>query len=125
LYNSGKLKDTHKVRMKFPIGNYEDCRLQCFVYGCNDVYHVLLGRPWQFDQRSTNEGSSNVYSLWHKGKRHVLKPMLDKDMKMDVFAAEKIQHIKAKPRTLSFHVRGGFLLDYYSFYFTTSIYSEV
>jgi hypothetical protein len=50
---------------------------------------------------------SNVHSLWHKGKRHVLQPMHDKDIKVDVFAAQKkVQHKKAKPRTVSFQVGG-------------------
>jgi hypothetical protein len=33
--------------------------------------------------------------------------MLDKDIKVDVFAAQKkVQHIQAKPRTVSFQVGG-------------------
>jgi hypothetical protein len=105
LYNSGKLKVTHKVRLKILVGNYEDT-VVCDVLPM-DACHVLLGRPWQFDRRSTHEGRSNVYSLWHKGKRHMLQPMLDKDIKVDVFATQKkIQHIKAKPRMVSFQVGG-------------------
>jgi hypothetical protein len=105
LYNSGKLKVTHKVRLKFSVGNYEDI-VVCDVLPM-DACHVLLGRPWQFDRRSTHEGRSNVYSLWHKGKRHVLQPTLDKDIKVDVFAAQKkVQHIKAKSRMVSFQVGG-------------------
>jgi hypothetical protein len=50
-----------------------------------------------------HEGRSNVYSLWHKGKHHVLQPMLDKDMKVEVLAApKKSQHITAKPRMVCF-----------------------
>jgi hypothetical protein len=105
LYNSGKLKVTHKVRLKFSVGNYEDT-VVCDVVPM-DACHVLLRRPWQFDRRSTHEGGSNVYSLWHKGKRHVLQLMIDKDIKVDVFATQKkVQHIQAKPRTVSFQVGG-------------------
>jgi hypothetical protein len=33
--------------------------------------------------------------------------MIDKDIKVDVFAAQKkVQHIQAKPRTVSFQVGG-------------------
>jgi hypothetical protein len=72
-----------------------------------DACHVLLGRPWQFDRRSTHEGRSNVYSLWYKGKHHVLQPMLDKDIKVEVLdAPKKSQHVTVKPRTVSFHVGG-------------------
>jgi hypothetical protein len=49
LYNSGKLKVTHKVRLKFSVGNYEDTVI-CDVLPM-DACHVLLGRPWQFDKR--------------------------------------------------------------------------
>jgi hypothetical protein len=105
LYNSGKLKVTQKVHLKFSIGNYED------IVVCDglpmDACHVLLGRLWQFDWRSTHEGRSNVYSLRHKGKRHVLQPMLDKDIKVDMLAApKKSQHVTAKPRMVSFQVGG-------------------
>ena len=105
LYNSGKLKVTHKVRLKFSVGNYEDTVI-CDVLPM-DACHVLLGRPWQFDKRSTHEGRSNVYSLWHQGKRHVLQPMLDKDIKVDAFAMKtKVPDSKVKPRTVSFQVGG-------------------
>ena len=68
---------------------------------------MLFRSPWQFDRRSTHEGRSNVYSLWHKGKRHVLHPMVDKDIKVDAFAVKKkVQVTKAKPRTVSFQVGG-------------------
>ena len=105
LYNSGKLKVTHKVRLKFSVGTYEDTVI-CDVLPM-DACHLLLGRPWQFDRRSTHEGRSNVYSLWHKGKRHVLQPMLDKDIKVEAFAATKKGHkLKAKPRTVSIQAGG-------------------
>ena len=104
LYNSGKLKVTHKVRLKFSVGNYEDT-VVCDVLPM-DACHVLLGRPWQFDKRSTHEGRSNTYSLWHKGKRQVLQPMLDKDIKVEVLVEKKVQNCKAKPRTVSIQVGG-------------------
>jgi hypothetical protein len=103
LYNSGKLKVTHKARLKISVGNYEDT-VVCDVLPM-EACQVLLGRPWQFDKRSTHEGRSNVYSLWHQGRRHVLKPMLDKDIHVDALK-KKVQHIKAKPRTVSIQVGG-------------------
>jgi hypothetical protein len=104
LYNSGKLKVTHKVRLKFPVVDYEDT-VVCDVMPM-DACHVLLGRPWQFDKRSTHEGRSNVYSLWYKGKRHVLRPMLVKDIQVEAVAVKlKVQQKKLKPRTVS--IKGG------------------
>ena len=105
LYNSGKLKVTHKVCLKIYVGTYDDM-VVCDVLPM-DACHVLLGRPWQFDRRSTYEGRSNVYSLWHKGKRHVPQPMLDKDIKVDtVVVKKKVQHIMVKSRTVSPQVGG-------------------
>ena len=93
------------MRLTFSVGTYEDVVI-CDVLPM-DACHVLLGRPWQFDRRSTHEGRSNVYSLWHKGKHHVLQPMLDKDIKVDALTmTTKVQHIKAKPRTVSSQVGG-------------------
>jgi hypothetical protein len=104
LYNSGKLKVTHKVHLKFSVGDYEDT-VVCDVLPM-DACHVLLGRPWQFDKRSTHEGRSNVYSLWHQGKRHVLRPMLGKDIQVEAVAVKlKVQQKKLKPRTVS--IKGG------------------
>jgi hypothetical protein len=74
------------VCLKFFVGNYED-KVACDLP--MDACHVLLGRPWQFDRSSTHEGRSSVYTSWHKGKRHVLHPMLEKDIKVEAFAAQK------------------------------------
>ncbi|XP_074298795.1 uncharacterized protein LOC141629735 [Silene latifolia] len=40
-----------------------------------DAYHILLGRPWQYDRDALHRGRSNEYELKDKGKRIVLKPM--------------------------------------------------
>ena len=37
-----------------------------------DVYHILLGRPWQFDRNAVHEGKMNVYSFDMNGQRHGL-----------------------------------------------------
>src|SRR5438128_9172461 len=45
LYNSGRLKITHKVRVSFSIGDYVD-KIICDVVPM-DACQLLLGRPWQ------------------------------------------------------------------------------
>ena len=93
------------MRLKIYVGNYEDTVV--FDVLPMDACQVLLGRPWQFDKHSTHEGHSNVYSLCHKGRRHVLHPMLDKDIKVQLAAVEKkVQSINGKPRTVSIQVGG-------------------
>ena len=40
-----------------------------------DVYHILLGRPWQFDRNAVHEGKRNVYSFYMNPQRHRLHPL--------------------------------------------------
>jgi hypothetical protein len=37
------------------------------------VYHMLLGRPWLYDQRVLYDGYANTYSFNFKGKKFVTK----------------------------------------------------
>lgn len=40
-----------------------------------DACHLLLGRPWQYDRRTTHDGYTNTYALTHIGKRKELIPL--------------------------------------------------
>ena len=71
----------------FSIGSYID-KVDCDVVPMN-ACHLLLGRPWQFDLNATHEGRSNCYSLMHKGVNHVLKPMQESVIKVEVFPTMK------------------------------------
>ena len=42
---------------------------------CTDVFHILLGRPWQFDKKVTHDGRSNCHSFDKNGITHVLHPL--------------------------------------------------
>ena len=59
------VKDDHKVLVsekslvKFKIGNYHD-EILCDIIPM-DVYHLLLGRPWQFDSHAVHDGHANTY----------------------------------------------------------------
>lgn len=57
----------------FKIGSYED-KIVCDVLDMN-ACHVLLGRPWQFDRKSTNNGYTNTYTIKHEGKLKELVPL--------------------------------------------------
>jgi hypothetical protein len=99
---SGMLKITHKVRVKFSVGNYVDT-VDCDVAPMS-ACHLLLGRPWQFDLDATHSGRSNNYAFVHKGVHHVLKPMLESAITAEVFASVKKKKKEAgeltpKPRT--------------------------
>jgi hypothetical protein len=80
---SGMLKITHKVRVKFSIGNYIDT--VDYDVAPLSACHLLLGQPWQFDLDATHGGCSNTYLFMHKGMSHVLKPMMETAIEVDIF----------------------------------------
>lgn len=47
--------------IKFKIGKYKN-EVFCDIIAM-DVYHMLLGRPWQFYQPTVHDGHANTYSL--------------------------------------------------------------
>jgi hypothetical protein len=46
-----------------------------------DVYHILLGRPWQYDKNFIRDGIKNTYTLEKNGRTHILLPIEDKKVK--------------------------------------------
>ncbi|XP_057526371.1 uncharacterized protein LOC130805605 [Amaranthus tricolor] len=40
-----------------------------------DACHLLLGRPWQYDKKTTHNGYTNTYTLRHNGKKKELLPL--------------------------------------------------
>lgn len=42
-----------------------------------DVCHLLLGRPWQYDRRTTQDGFANTYALSYENRRINLLPSQD------------------------------------------------
>jgi hypothetical protein len=63
--------------VKFKIGKYHD-EVLCEIMPM-DVCHMLLDRPWQFDQRVVHDGHANTYSLTMDGVRHKLKPLKEEE----------------------------------------------
>ena len=106
MYDKGKLKVTHKVRVKFSVGDYTDMVI-CDVIPM-DACHLLLGRPWQYDHNATHEGRTNTYSFWDSRKRRVLRPMFENAIKVDghVTLKKKVAKTASKPRTVSFEGEG-------------------
>ncbi|XP_040955923.1 uncharacterized protein [Gossypium hirsutum] len=68
LNNGGEIKVNKQVLVPFAIGKYKD-EVLCDVVSM-DASHLLLGRPWQFDKRTTHDGFTNRYSFMHKGKKN-------------------------------------------------------
>ncbi|XP_042448962.1 uncharacterized protein LOC122033873 [Zingiber officinale] len=61
LNDSGEMKVTKQVLISFTIGRYTDEVL--FDVVPMQASHLLLGRPWQFDRRTTHDGYKNRYSF--------------------------------------------------------------
>ena len=49
-----------------------------------DVCHLLLGRPWQYDINLIHDGRKNTYTLEKNGRTHMLLPIKDKEVKLEV-----------------------------------------
>ncbi|KAF7832974.1 Transposon Ty3-I Gag-Pol polyprotein [Senna tora] len=73
LNESGDLKVTKQVLISFSIGKYKD-EVLCDVVPMQPS-HLLLGRPWQFDRRTTHDGFKNRYSFSKDGRSFTLVPL--------------------------------------------------
>ncbi|KAA3484964.1 Transposon Ty3-I Gag-Pol polyprotein [Gossypium australe] len=65
----------------FSIGKYND-EVLCDVVPMH-VGHLLLGRPWQFDQRVIHNGYTNRYMFKHLRKNVTLAPLTPKQVYED------------------------------------------
>jgi len=44
-----------------------------------DVCHILLGRPWQYDRKVTQDGKKNCYKFVKDGIKHMLVSIKEED----------------------------------------------
>jgi hypothetical protein len=49
-----------------------------------DVFHLLLGSPWQYDMNVIHDGRKNTYTLEKNGRTHMLLSIKDKEVKPEV-----------------------------------------
>ena len=78
---SGCMKVTKQVLVPFSIGRYK-AEVLCEVLPMGNS-HLLLGRPWQSDQRVTHDGFTNQYSLKQYGNTITLMPMTQHKVYLD------------------------------------------
>lgn len=64
--------------VKLKIGNYHDDEVLYDII-LKDVFHLLLGRSWQFDSRTIHDGHANTYSPMKDGVHHKLMPLIKED----------------------------------------------
>ena len=62
-----ELRVDKQVEIKFSIGNYK-AKILCDVVPM-EAWHILLGRPWQFDKKTLHDGLTNEISFIHKHKK--------------------------------------------------------
>ena len=55
------------------IGSYKD-KVLCDVLDMS-ACHLLLGRPWQYDRKTTYDGFANTYTVRHEVKLKALIPL--------------------------------------------------
>jgi hypothetical protein len=72
---------TKQCLVEFKIGGYRD-EILCDVIPM-DVWHLLLGRPWQYDRNVIHDGRKNTYTLEKNGRMHMLLPIEDKKVKAE------------------------------------------
>lgn len=64
---------SQRALISFSVGSTYKDQVLCDVVEM-DAYHLLLGRPWQFDRHSLHDGYTNTYSFMFGGKKIVLLP---------------------------------------------------
>jgi hypothetical protein len=61
---------TKQCLIEFKIGGYKDGILYDVIP--MDVFHLLLGRPWQYDRNVIHDERKNTYTLEKNGRTHML-----------------------------------------------------
>src|SRR4051812_31512045 len=51
------------------------------------------------------QGKSNTYTFMHDGRRHMLKPMAEKEIKIELQITKEVHKIDTKPGTVSLQGR--------------------
>ncbi|GAA0143742.1 hypothetical protein LIER_04352 [Lithospermum erythrorhizon] len=76
LKKDGEISVTQRSLVPFSIGaKYKD-KAWCDVITM-DAFHLLLGRPWQFDRHVVHDGKHNTYSFMMNNNKIILIPSKD------------------------------------------------
>ncbi|XP_042380029.1 uncharacterized protein LOC121972425 [Zingiber officinale] len=98
LNDSGEMKVTKKVLISFTIGRYTD-EVLCDVVPMK-ASHLLLGRPWQFDRRTTHDGYKNRYSFSKDGRNITLAPLTPRQVFEEQLQIKKSVAVRGKDRVV-------------------------
>ena len=73
---------TKQCLVEFKIGGYKD-EILCDVIPV-DVFHLLLGRPWQYERNVIHDRRINTYTLDKNERTHIFLSIKDKEVKPEV-----------------------------------------
>ncbi|RDY10519.1 hypothetical protein CR513_04942, partial [Mucuna pruriens] len=76
-----------QVSIAITLGKYND-EILCDVVPM-EATHVLLGSPWQFDKKVTDDGVTNKFSFVHKCNKITLKPLTPRKVIKDQIKLKK------------------------------------
>ena len=97
----GEMTVTKQVLINFSIGTFTD-QVLCDVVPMQ-ASHVLLGRPWEFDNEADHEGKTNKYKVHKGGKTITLTPLTPAEISkyQDQYKVKRIEwenQQKTKPK---------------------------
>ena len=84
LKKGNAVKVSKRCLVHFSIGKKYKDEVWCEVIPM-DACHILLGRPWQYDQRTKHDGYLNTYSFKKDGVNIMLAPLDTRENATDVF----------------------------------------
>ncbi|XP_026400290.1 uncharacterized protein LOC113296178 [Papaver somniferum] len=73
LKKGNEVKVNKRFLVSFSIGNKYKDKIWCDITSM-DACHFLLGRPWEFDRKTSHDGHKNTYSFLWNDVRIVLVP---------------------------------------------------
>ena len=87
LNNEGEVSVFGQVKVSFRIGKHED-EVTCDVVPMQ-ASHLILGRPWQYNQDVEFKGRVNKYVFTHCNKKVTLIPLTPKQVYEDQMKLQK------------------------------------
>ncbi|XP_052728506.1 uncharacterized protein LOC128195301 [Vigna angularis] len=81
LNEDGDITVKNQVKVALSIGNFKD-EVVCDVVPM-EAFHVLLGRPWQFDHNTIHHGLTNTITVHKQDKKFVLQPLTPTQVAQD------------------------------------------
>ena len=78
IHKGNDVQNDEVCRVSFSIGRTYVDDVLCEVVEM-DTCHMILGRPWQFNNGATHKSRDNVYIFKKDGRRIVLKPLTENE----------------------------------------------